>query len=92
MEVINISSDSSTPPSPVVDSKYDRIAALINKYNSDSNTFTRNECISDSDEETVLLDKEKNFCNNIPEKCSSSNSSLSQDELCFFKKAGESKK
>lgn len=53
--VIELSSDSSAPASPGGDAEHDRIAALINKYNRKTSGTTKRECISDSDEETVIL-------------------------------------
>lgn len=53
--IVELSSDSSPPASPAKNDESDRIAALINKYKSEQHTITKRECISDSDEETVLL-------------------------------------
>lgn len=60
--VIDLSSDSNASSSPTVD-KCDRIAALISKYQNQKTVITRRECISDSDEDTVLIsdiDEDKN--------------------------------
>lgn len=91
--VIELSSDSSAPASPVKDEQNDRIAALISKYNCGQTAITKRQCISDSDEETVLLDDHDDdkdcFVGGFKEKLSSLDSPASSgDELRFCDIAG----
>lgn len=84
--VIELSTDSSAPASPVKNDENDRIAALISKYNCGQTALIRKECISDSDEETVLLsdcdnDDRIGFVDACREKFSPA--ALSGDEMRF---------
>lgn len=92
--VIDLSSDSSASASSTAD-QCDRIAALIRKYQYQESTITGRECISGSDEDTVLIsdiDEDKNSAYEIAvkkknnEECIGSflgNSAAAGDAFCL---------